>query len=169
MQFPLCPSHKTVIINDKPTCDFAIVKPSQTILNPHKRHEHGGLKGPNTWRFPKIGVPPFIIQILIGIFHSKPSSYGGTPMESPIFPRSAGASSRLKIFEDVDLLTPGAFDAAIAGCGAVLHTASPFYMAGGSEMGMDEFWRYLYSYIYICNIYIYIIHINSDILNSVSF
>jgi len=44
-----------------------------------------------------------------------------------------GASSRLKIFEDVDLLTPGAFDAAIAGCGAVLHTASPFYMAGGSE------------------------------------
>lgn len=37
MQFPLWPSHKTVIINDKPTCDFTIVKPSQTILNPHKR------------------------------------------------------------------------------------------------------------------------------------
>eukprot|EP00438_Fugacium_kawagutii_P026764 Skav216454 [mRNA] locus=scaffold50:708497:712440:- [translate_table: standard] len=44
-----------------------------------------------------------------------------------------GAASRLKIFEGVDLLRPGAFDDAIAGCHAVLHTASPFYFAGGSE------------------------------------
>ena len=44
-----------------------------------------------------------------------------------------GAASRLTIFEGVDLLTPGAFDAAIAGCEAVLHTASPFYVKGGSE------------------------------------
>lgn len=52
------------------------------------------------------------------------------------FPAIAGAASRLKIFEDVDLLRPGAFDAAIAGCHAVLHTASPFYFAGGSEAGV---------------------------------
>ena len=44
-----------------------------------------------------------------------------------------GAPDRLKMFEGVDLLSPGAFDAAIAGCEAVLHTASPFYMKGGSE------------------------------------
>lgn len=46
-----------------------------------------------------------------------------------------GAASRLTIFEGVDLLTPGAFDAAITGCEAVLHTASPFYVKGGSEEG----------------------------------
>jgi len=42
-------------------------------------------------------------------------------------------SERLKIFDGVDLLAPGAFDAAIQGCEVVLHTASPFYMKGGSE------------------------------------
>ena len=49
-----------------------------------------------------------------------------------------GAASRLTIFEGVDLLTPGAFDAAITGCEAVLHTASPFYVKGGSEEGKGE-------------------------------
>ena len=44
-----------------------------------------------------------------------------------------GASERLKVFEGVDLLSPGSFDDAIGGCETVLHTASPFYMKGGSE------------------------------------
>jgi len=44
-----------------------------------------------------------------------------------------GAPERLKVFEGVDLLSPGSFDAAIGGCETVLHTASPFYMKGGSE------------------------------------
>eukprot|EP00041_Stephanoeca_diplocostata_P007880 m.113330 g.113330 ORF g.113330 m.113330 type:complete len:342 (-) comp17076_c0_seq1:413-1438(-) len=44
-----------------------------------------------------------------------------------------GAAERLKIFSGCDLLTPGSFDAAISGCDAVLHTASPFYSQGGSE------------------------------------
>ncbi|CAE8715553.1 unnamed protein product [Polarella glacialis] len=42
-------------------------------------------------------------------------------------------AERLTIFEGVELLEPGSFDAAIMGCEAVLHTASPFYMEGGSE------------------------------------
>lgn len=36
-----------------------------------------------------------------------------------------GAAERLKLFE-ADLLVPGSFEAAFKGCGAVLHTASPF-------------------------------------------
>jgi nucleoside-diphosphate-sugar epimerase len=42
-----------------------------------------------------------------------------------------GATERLKIFPNVDLLVDGAFEEAMAGCESVLHTASPFYM--GSE------------------------------------
>eukprot|EP00930_Biecheleria_cincta_P098606 TRINITY_DN90265_c0_g1_i1.p1 TRINITY_DN90265_c0_g1~~TRINITY_DN90265_c0_g1_i1.p1 ORF type:complete len:342 (+),score=63.95 TRINITY_DN90265_c0_g1_i1:178-1203(+) len=42
-------------------------------------------------------------------------------------------AERLRIFDGVDLLAAGAFDAAIAGCSAVLHTASPFYTQAGSE------------------------------------
>lgn len=38
-----------------------------------------------------------------------------------------GAEARLKLFE-ADLLTPGSFDAAMAGCSAVLHMASPFFV-----------------------------------------
>ena len=36
-----------------------------------------------TWRFPKIGVPPVIIQIFMGIFHeiNKSTSYWGTPID----------------------------------------------------------------------------------------
>lgn len=44
-----------------------------------------------------------------------------------------GAEERLKIFDGVDLLAPGAFDEAITGCEAVLHTASPFFTQGGTE------------------------------------
>jgi nucleoside-diphosphate-sugar epimerase len=36
-----------------------------------------------------------------------------------------GASQRLRLFE-ADLLLPGSFDEAVAGCDAVLHTASPY-------------------------------------------
>lgn len=39
----------------------------------------------------------------------------------------------LKIFDGIDLLSPGAFEPAMCGCEVVLHTASPFYMANGSE------------------------------------
>ena len=44
-----------------------------------------------------------------------------------------GAKERLKLFEGCDLLQPGSFDSAITGCCAVLHTASPFFMQGGTE------------------------------------
>ena len=43
------------------------------------------------------------------------------------------ATERLRIYDNVDLLTPGAFDEAMNGCSAVLHTASPFFFSGGSE------------------------------------
>ena len=39
-----------------------------------------------------------------------------------------GAKERLKIFPNVDLLVADSFEEAMAGCDAVLHTASPFYM-----------------------------------------
>jgi len=44
-----------------------------------------------------------------------------------------GADERLIIFDGVDLLVPDAFSEAFRGCSAVLHTASPFFMTGGSE------------------------------------
>ena len=44
-----------------------------------------------------------------------------------------GAEQRLKIFDGVDLLVPDAFDAAMTGCDACVHTASPFFIAGGTE------------------------------------
>ncbi|CAJ1397324.1 unnamed protein product [Effrenium voratum] len=53
--------------------------------------------------------------------------------EKASYLRKLPGAERLKIFDGVDLLSPGAFDAAIQGCVAVLHTASPFYMKGGSE------------------------------------
>lgn len=36
---------------------------------------------------------------------------------------------RLELF-DADLLEPGSFDAAVEGCAVVMHTASPFFLAG---------------------------------------
>jgi nucleoside-diphosphate-sugar epimerase len=42
---------------------------------------------------------------------------------------AANSPGNLKIFK-ADLLTPGSFDAAMAGCGLVLHTASPFFISG---------------------------------------
>eukprot|EP00446_Apocalathium_sp_SHHI-4_P014274 CAMPEP_0177199122 /NCGR_PEP_ID=MMETSP0367-20130122/25501_1 /TAXON_ID=447022 ORGANISM="Scrippsiella hangoei-like, Strain SHHI-4" /NCGR_SAMPLE_ID=MMETSP0367 /ASSEMBLY_ACC=CAM_ASM_000362 /LENGTH=332 /DNA_ID=CAMNT_0018647441 /DNA_START=25 /DNA_END=1023 /DNA_ORIENTATION=- len=44
-----------------------------------------------------------------------------------------GASERLTCFAGVDLLAVGAFDEAIDGCVAVLHTASPFFFEGATE------------------------------------
>lgn len=44
-----------------------------------------------------------------------------------------GAAERLTIISGCDLLVPGSFDAAIEGCDVVLHTASPFFVKGGSE------------------------------------
>lgn len=44
-----------------------------------------------------------------------------------------GAAERLTIFDGVDLLSPGAFEEAMTACDAVLHTASPFFFAGGTE------------------------------------
>jgi len=40
-----------------------------------------------------------------------------------------GDQGELKLF-DADLLVPGSFDAAVDGCAAVIHTASPFFLAG---------------------------------------
>ncbi len=39
-----------------------------------------------------------------------------------------GADKHLRIFEGCDLLFEGCFDAAVAGCSAVVHTASPFML-----------------------------------------
>lgn len=44
-----------------------------------------------------------------------------------------GAAERLAVYDGVDLLSEGAFEEAMAGCDAVLHTASPFFFAGGTE------------------------------------
>jgi nucleoside-diphosphate-sugar epimerase len=43
-----------------------------------------------------------------------------------------GAAERLTLLE-ADLLTPGAFDEAVAGCVGVYHMASPFFLEGQSE------------------------------------
>ena len=43
-----------------------------------------------------------------------------------------GAADRLKLFE-ADLLQEGSFDTAVAGCSVVFHTASPFFINGGTE------------------------------------
>lgn len=51
--------------------------------------------------------------------------------------RLDGASERLTIFSGCDLLQEGSFDAAIAGCGTVLHTASPFFMKATDD-GMQK-------------------------------
>ena len=53
--------------------------------------------------------------------------------EKASYLKSLPGSERLTIFDGVDLLVPGAFDDAIRGCSYVLHTASPFYVKGGSE------------------------------------
>ena len=45
----------------------------------------------------------------------------------------AGASERLTIFSGVDLLESGSYRECISGCDAVLHTASPFFIDGGTE------------------------------------
>lgn len=42
----------------------------------------------------------------------------------------SGADTRLTIFPGVDLLTDGSYEEAMRGCEVVLHTASPFYVAG---------------------------------------
>ena len=52
--------------------------------------------------------------------------------------RLPGAAERLRIFAGCDLMVDGSFDAAIEGCDAVLHTASPFFMQGGSRDNLVE-------------------------------
>ena len=47
-----------------------------------------------------------------------------------------GAAERLTIVAGCDLQVPGSFDAAIDGCDAVLHTASPFFFVGGSRANL---------------------------------
>ena len=46
-----------------------------------------------------------------------------------------GAAENLKLFENCHLLQAGSFDAAIAGCDAVLHTASPFFSKSDQKEG----------------------------------
>jgi len=43
------------------------------------------------------------------------------------------ADERLTIFAGCDFFKEGSFDAAIEGCDVVLHTASPFFVKGGTE------------------------------------
>jgi cinnamoyl-CoA reductase len=49
------------------------------------------------------------------------------------FLKALPGAERLTIFDGVDLLTAEAFEGAMAGCEAVLHTASPFFFNGGTE------------------------------------
>ena len=44
-----------------------------------------------------------------------------------------GADERLKLFKVTDLVEEGAYDESMAGCEAVLHVASPFFMVGSKE------------------------------------
>jgi nucleoside-diphosphate-sugar epimerase len=46
--------------------------------------------------------------------------------------------SRLTIVDGCDLMRAGSFDAAVAGCVGVFHTASPFYPAKDSASGISE-------------------------------
>jgi nucleoside-diphosphate-sugar epimerase len=53
--------------------------------------------------------------------------------EKATYLRGLPGADRLTIFDGVDLLRKGSFDGAIAGCEAVLHTASPYYTKSSSE------------------------------------
>ena len=53
--------------------------------------------------------------------------------EKAAYLKALPGSERLVIFDGVDLLTPGAFDAAMASCDVCMHTASPFFFANGTE------------------------------------
>ena len=55
-------------------------------------------------------------------------SIGATTGSGAFLMSLPGAAERLKLFE-ADLLLSGSFEAALKGCGAVLHTASPFVSA----------------------------------------
>jgi hypothetical protein len=54
--------------------------------------------------------------------------------------RLPGAGKHLRVFEGCDLLVPGSFDAAVAGCDCVMHTASPFAI-GVRCGGRPERWN----------------------------
>ena len=47
--------------------------------------------------------------------------------------KTLDGNERLIIFPDVDLIEPNAFDGPMKGCTAVIHTASPFFLQGGTE------------------------------------
>ena len=49
---------------------------------------------------------------------------------------AANAASNLNVYV-ADLLTTGSFDSAVAGCTAVIHVASPFFV-GGNEYTMEN-------------------------------
>eukprot|EP00428_Durinskia_dybowskii_P038765 CAMPEP_0170278464 /NCGR_PEP_ID=MMETSP0116_2-20130129/39236_1 /TAXON_ID=400756 /ORGANISM="Durinskia baltica, Strain CSIRO CS-38" /LENGTH=346 /DNA_ID=CAMNT_0010529775 /DNA_START=42 /DNA_END=1082 /DNA_ORIENTATION=- len=53
--------------------------------------------------------------------------------EKAAYLKGLPGAERLTVFDGVDNLQAGAFDGAISGCKAVIHTASPFYMQDGSE------------------------------------
>jgi cinnamoyl-CoA reductase len=60
-------------------------------------------------------------------------------MEKALFlNRFDGAQERLKIYDGCDFNVAGSFDKAIEGSGAVIHCASPFFMAGGSRENLVE-------------------------------
>lgn len=55
-----------------------------------------------------------------------------TPSKADFLKALPGAIERLELFQ-ADLMAPGSFDKAVDGCEAVLHTASPFFVQGGTE------------------------------------
>lgn len=60
------------------------------------------------------------------------------PCEGSPLALLVGRYVSLSVVDGCDLLRPGSYDAAIAGCVGVFHTASPFFPARDSEAGFDE-------------------------------
>ena len=61
-------------------------------------------------------------------------------MEKALFLRNLDGATEenLKIFDGCDFNTPNSFNAAIEGCYAVIHCASPFFNAGGTRENLVD-------------------------------
>jgi len=77
------------------------------------------------------GASGFIASWLVKLLLERGYTVGGTirnPEKAKFLLQLPGASDRLKLFS-ADLLEPGSFDEAVAGCDGVFHVASPIIVA----------------------------------------